>query len=321
MDLPRHFMTSAPSADLAMGEYLNHLVERLIMFGIPIASMGGAYRLLTKSSSGGVIDRANDINGWIKEAWAVRLAVGVALGMLFIYLHLEFQRTLGFFYPPIQLPALTLLWLAMCGVLLYESTMNKHQAIQGLLVLFVLGLLFKLVAFDLPGWQVTGGMAYVGPYSFRDASLRLLDFGAAVGFFAGAYALLAHRTHARSVGVFLGFTGLTLLFIYLTLEVNSFLSDKLPGMQAGGVSILWSLFALSLILRGIWKNLRVLRYLGLMLFGIVAWKVFFVDMSQLDSLYRIIAFLILGVLLLVGSFVYLKYRDSFAKKASPEVTE
>jgi uncharacterized membrane protein len=185
----------------------------------------------------------------------------------------------------------------------------------------VLGLLFKLVAFDLPGWQVTGGMAYVGPYSFRDASLRLLDFGAAVGFFAGAYALLAHRTHARSVGVFLGFTGLTLLFIYLTLEVNSFLSDKLPGMQAGGVSILWSLFALSLILRGIWKNLRVLRYLGLMLFGIVAWKVFFVDMSQLDSLYRIIAFLILGVLLLVGSFVYLKYRDSFAKKASPEVTE
>jgi uncharacterized membrane protein len=40
--------------------------------------------------------------------------------------------------------------------------------------------------------------------------------------------------------------------------------------------------------------------------------VFFVDLAQLDQIYRIIAFVILGVLLLCGSFVYLRYRQAFA---------
>ncbi|MBS0204149.1 MAG: DUF2339 domain-containing protein [Planctomycetes bacterium] len=320
LDLPRQFLTAPSTADLSIGEYLQQLAERLVMFGIPIASIGGAYRLLSKPSADEdrVIGRANDISGWIRDAWAVRLAVGLAMGMLFIYLHLEFNRTLGFFYQPMQLPALTLLWLAMCGVLLYESTINKHPGVLVLLMLFVSGLLFKLFAFDLPGWEANVHMLYGGPYSFRDASLRLLDFGAVVGFFAGGYALLAGRKDARSVGVFLGFTSLSLLFIYLTLEVNSFLYHNVPGSQSGGVSILWSVFALSLILRGIWRNLRVLRYIGLTLFLVVAGKVFFNDLARLDQLYRIIALLVLGILLLAGSFIYLKYRESFAQKVSSE---
>lgn len=323
LDLPRHFLTAASAADVPMAQYLNQLVERLIMFGVPIASIGAAYKLLTGwgSEDERVVSRNNDITGWIREIWAVRLAIGISLGMLFLYLHLEFYRTVGFFYPPMQLPVLSLLWLAMCGLLLYESLATKHEAMQVLLILFVAGLVFKLFAFDLPSWRVTEYLLYHGEYSFRDASLRLLDFGAVIGFFAVAYALMASRTHAHSMGVFLGFTSLLLLFIYLSLEVNSFLYFYIPGLRSGGVSILWSLFALSLILRGIWRNVRPLRYIGLILFAVVAWKVFFVDLSQLDQLYRIVAFLILGVLLLFGSFIYLKYRDSFAQKLTAEDTK
>jgi uncharacterized membrane protein len=67
------------------------------------------------------------------------------------------------------------------------------------------------------------------------------------------------------------------------------------------------------------------RYLGLGLFAIVVWKVFFLDLSQLDQIYRIVAFLLLGILVLAGSFVYLKYRDSFAttivEDEAPSATE
>lgn len=319
IDLPRHFLHAPPTADLSMGEFLARLLERLVMFGVPIASIGGAYRLLTRPTPGDrVISSDNDISGWIRETWAVRLAVGISLAMLFLYLHLEFQRTLGFFYQPLQLPMLTMLWLAMCAVLLYEVTVNQHQAILALLMLFVAGLLFKLFAFDLPSWQLAETLLYAGDYSFRDAAFRLLDFGAVVGFFAGAYALLAGRTHARTVGIFLGFTSLSLLLVYSSLEVNSFLYHFVPGLRSGGVSILWSLFALSLILRGIWGNIRQLRYVGLALFTVVAWKVFFVDLRQLDQLYRIVAFLVLGILLLIGSFIYLKYRDTFANQPRSE---
>lgn len=321
-DLPNHFLTAPTAANVDVSQYLLQLFERLVMFGVPIASIGGAYLLLARSAAEGnrLFDQTNDIPSWIREAWAVRLAVGLSIAMLFLYLHLELNRTFGFFYQPLKLPLLTLLWLAMCGVLLYESTVNEHGAIRGLLVLFVAGLLLKLFVFDLPAWQVTERMLYGGPYSFRDASFRLLDFGAVVGFFTAAYALFVGKPHTRSAGIFFGFAGLSLLFVYLSLEVNSFLFHYVPGLRTGGVSILWALFALSLILRGIWGNIKVLRYVGLVLFAIVAWKVFFVDLSQLDQLYRIVAFLILGMLLLVGSFIYLKYRDSFVQQAAVEET-
>jgi uncharacterized membrane protein len=314
IDLQRQFLQGQPSADLPLFDYLLHLAERLVMFGVPIASIGGAYRLLMQpdAQAARMVGDENDIPGWIRGAWAMRLSVVIALGMLFVYLHLEFDRTFGYLYQPVKLPLLTLLWLALGGLLLYEVLVRESRALLILLLVVVGGLLIKLFVFDLPGWAITDQMLYGSAYSFRDAALRLVDFGAVVGFFAGAYALLVGRSHAKSAGVFLGFCSLGQLFVYLTLEVNSFLFTYVEGLRSGGVSILWSLFALGLILRGIGKNIRSLRYLGLALFAIVAWKVFFVDLSRLDQLYRVIAFILLGILVLCGSFVYLKYREAFA---------
>ena len=314
IDLSRQFLNAPSASDLPLFDYLRQLIERLVMFGVPIASIGGAYRLLQRQdlAAEGVVGRDNDIEGWLRSGWAMRLAVIIAVGMLFVYLHLEFNRTFGYLYLPVKLPLLTLLWLGMCGLLLYEVLIHDSPALVTLLLVFVGGLLIKLFAFDLVGWRITEQFLYGGPYSFRDAGLRLVDFGAVVGFFAGAYALLAGRAHAKTAGVVLGFCSLGLLFIYLTLEVNSFLHTYIEGLRPGGISILWSLFALGLILRGIRKDVRPVRYLGLALFAIVAWKVFFVDLERLDQLYRIVAFILLGLLVLTGSFVYLKYRETFA---------
>jgi uncharacterized membrane protein len=323
IDLGRQFLQSPTAADLPLVDYLRELAERLVMFGVPIASIGGAYRLLMKqdAQSATVVGRDNDIPDWVSGGWAMRLAAVVAVGMLFVYLHLELNRTFGYLYLPVKLPVLTLLWLAMCGLLLYEVLARKSDVLVTLLVVFVAGVLFKLFLFDLPGWSLNDHFLYGGPYSFRDAALRLVDFGAVVGFLAGGYAMLAGRTHAKSAGAFLGFCSLGLLFVYLTLEVNSFLHMYVEGLRPGGISILWSLFALGLILRGIGKDVRSLRYLGLALFAIVAWKLFFVDLRRLDQLYRIVAFILLGILVLSGSFVYLKYRETFTLKKPADKDE
>jgi uncharacterized membrane protein len=323
VDLSAQFLQAPSAADLALADYLRQLVERLVMFGVPIASIGGAYRLLLRQGTveAPSINRANDIDDWIRGPWAVRCAAIAAVGMLFVYLHLEFNRTFGYLYLPVKLPLLTLLWLALCGLLLYQVLTGESQVLMAALMFFVGGVLVKLIVFDLPGWNVTGHMMYDGGYSFRDATLRLVDFGALIGFFTGAYALLISRSHARNAGVFLGICALGLLFLYATLEVNTFLHTYNEGLRSGGISILWSLFALGLILRGIAKHVRSLRYLGLVLFGIVTWKVFFVDLDQLDQFYRIIAFIVLGILVLAGSFIYLKFRDSFAVEPPVEQPE
>ena len=46
--------------------------------------------------------------------------------------------------------------------------------------------------------------------------------------------------------------------------------------------------------------------------SVVAWKVLFSDLKYLEQVYRIVAFLLLGVLVLCGSFVYLKSRPIIA---------
>ena len=106
-----------------------------------------------------------------------------------------------------------------------------------------------------------------------------------------------------------------MLFLYSTLELNTFLHEYLDPFRSGGISILWSVFALGMLLSGIRSNLRLLRYAGLCLFTVVAGKVFFVDLARLDQLYRIVAFIVLGVVVLCGSFLYLRSRSTFTTEA------
>ncbi len=317
IDLQSQYLVGAKAAlAVPLREYLLQLAERFVIFGVPIASAAGACRLLSGPSSAAslAVGRANDIGQWIRERWAVRAAVAVMLAMLFVYLHLELNRSFMYFCTPLRMPVLTLLWLAMCIFLLHEYLVQPSKLLLQIMLVFIAGLLFKLFCFDLVAWQITGDMLYAGDYSFVESGMRFLDFGAIVVFFCFAFYLLlsAGNVDGRTAGVFIGSAGLVLLFIYSTLESNTFLYHYLPGLRAGGISILWSLFALGLIIAGIHKEIRPLRFVGLGLFAIVACKVFFLDLARLEQLYRIIAFILLGILALSGSFVYLKYRQTFA---------
>jgi uncharacterized membrane protein len=314
IDLPRQFGSFGATEDLAMAQYVRLLVERAVMFGIPIGSIAAASRLLAKPpASEGVVGPDNDMAAWVNGAWALRLGIGIALAMGFVYLHLEFNRSFGYFYAPVRLPVLTLLWVAMCGLLLYETVVRESKVLLGLLLAFMAGLFLKLAAFDLPSWGISDRFLYEGTYSFRDAGLRALDFGAVIAFLSAAYLMLARPVHAREARKLFGGAAIATLFVYLTLEVNSFLGHYKEVFRAGGISILWTLFALALLIQGIQRNAKPLRYVGLLLFAIVAWKVFFVDLSRLDDFYRIVAFIVLGVLVLCGSFLYLRYRETFTQ--------
>ena len=314
IDLPSQYGPGVAWArDVPLGEYLLQLAERFVIFGVPVASMAGACRLLKAplSTASLAIERANDVGEWIHQRWAVKATVAVVLGMLFICLHLELYRTFGYLYPHMQMPVLTLLWIAMCVLLVHEYAARPGPVTGGIMMFFVVGLVIKLFCFDLARWDVLSATPYDGEYLFVHAAMRLIDFGAIIAFLCLAYTLLTGTVEARSVGRIFGGAALGLLFIYTTLELNTFLYCYVPGLRPGGISILWSIFALGLIGAGIWKDMRVLRYVGLGLFAIVAGKVFFSDLADLGQIWRIVAFLVLGIMVLTGSFVYLKYRNVF----------
>ena len=75
-----------------------------------------------------------------------------------------------------------------------------------------------------------------------------------------------------------------------------------------GLSILWGVYALLLIAIGIWKKKKHLRLGAIVLFAITLVKLFFYDISDLNTISKTIVFVSLGVLLLIISFIYNKYK-------------
>lgn len=75
-----------------------------------------------------------------------------------------------------------------------------------------------------------------------------------------------------------------------------------------GLSILWGIYSLFLIAFGIWKKNKPMRIGAIALFGITLIKLFFYDISHLNTIAKTIVFVSLGVLLLIISFLYNKYK-------------
>jgi uncharacterized membrane protein len=75
-----------------------------------------------------------------------------------------------------------------------------------------------------------------------------------------------------------------------------------------GLSILFGIYALLLVVLGIWKKKAHLRIAAIVLFAATLLKLFFYDLSSLDTISKTIVFVILGALLLIISFLYNKYK-------------
>jgi len=75
-----------------------------------------------------------------------------------------------------------------------------------------------------------------------------------------------------------------------------------------GVSILWGIYSLLLIALGIWNKKKHLRIGAISLLGVTLIKLFFYDISHLDTIAKTIVFVSLGILLLIISFLYNKYK-------------
>jgi uncharacterized membrane protein len=75
-----------------------------------------------------------------------------------------------------------------------------------------------------------------------------------------------------------------------------------------GLSILWGIYALFLVILGISQNKKYLRIGAMALFALTLAKVFFYDIAHLNTISKTVVFVSLGILLLIISFLYNKYK-------------
>jgi uncharacterized membrane protein len=84
-------------------------------------------------------------------------------------------------------------------------------------------------------------------------------------------------------------------------------------------SALWMAYGAMLMIVGFWRSSAFVRWQGLVLIAATTAKVFIYDTSELDRVYRILSFIVLGILLLAVSFAYQRDWLKLSSRKTPEV--
>jgi uncharacterized membrane protein len=119
--------------------------------------------------------------------------------------------------------------------------------------------------------------------------------------------------------VLLGTVAGTGLLYLVSIGIVSAFQPSAGTVQTGTLSVreqgqailsaLWSLVGLGLLWVGLRRDLRPLRLAGFALLAIVVGKVFLYDLATLDQGYRVLTFIVLGLFLLLGAYVYQRLRS------------
>jgi uncharacterized membrane protein len=152
----------------------------------------------------------------------------------------------------------------------------------------------------------------------------LYSYGIVAGCLFGAARLLPPTPsilREKNAPPLLYTLGTILLFILLNIEIADFFAEgtrltfefSTRFDRDMTYSIGWALFALGLLVIGIRKELKAVRYSALGLIGVTLMKLFFHDLRQLGQLYRVGAFMGVAVILIFASWIYQRYLASTAE--------
>jgi len=216
---------------------------------------------------------------------------------------------------PIRLEAhaITVGWLVESAALLWVAGRLKSDLLNA----FALGALALGVG-RLLFWDNYHPMLLI----FND---RMAVYAVAIVVLGyAAFQNAGHEDEARKTAAAVALIALNVVALRgLSLEVADYYQRQMPAtfgnywspsalLQRRSVliardftySALWMAYGAMLMLVGFWRASAFVRWLALVLIALTIVKVFIYDTSQLDHIYRIVSFVVLGALLLAISFAY-----------------
>jgi len=219
---------------------------------------------------------------------------------------------------------ITLFWAVQVVVILWAGLrLHNRWLCYGALVLLLLAV-GKLLFYDYPEIFMLrrDALAYTGGFS-----TLMWERWSTMAFILGA--LLGSATLLRTAAPVLGQWQQTatawlsgafgaLLFLILTIEVSALCYDHAPSARFAAISVLWTLFSIALMLLGFRYQQTALRLVALGLFGVTIIKVLLADMAHVSTPFRIVSFVVLGLMLMGASYLYYRYRGSLLPTATAE---
>lgn len=217
--------------------------------------------------------------------------------------------------------ALTALW-SIYGATTLAIGINRGKkwlriGALGLLALTV----FKVLILDL--WDSVDGRMPMVNQTF--AAFMIVVAALAYGYILYSRALEMEENLRSKITRLLLIAANLLAVFALSVESDSYFSAALKPLEYGseswretelsrqlGLSVIWAVYSGGMLAVGLWRRNRLLRLMALSLLGLTILKVFLVDLSSLDKIYRVISFVVLGVILLAVSFLYQRSQQRMA---------
>lgn len=220
------------------------------------------------------------------EIAALIVAIGVALSGVTLALALD-----G--------PALVAGWSAEAVILAWVASRTGERRALALSVAFLGLATLHTLAVEAPPDALVDGVA-----DLPTAVAATLCVGIAALLMSRLVDLVDVRL------VLLGVGSVALLYATSLTIVDVLQGDAAEPSQKAQValSVFWGVVGLVAIVLGLAADVRELRYGGLALLGLGVVKVFAYDLSELDQLYRVLSFLAVGIVLLVGAYAYQRTR-------------
>jgi len=169
-------------------------------------------------------------------------------------------------------------------------------------------------------------LSYHPRAAFPILNWYLYTYGIATVCLFAAARLLAPPRHlalGHNVLPLLYTLGTVLAFLLVNIEITDYfntsgtvaLTFQFSGNFARDMSysIAWAFFALLMLIVGMRKQIAPVRYAGLGLLGFTVVKLFLHDLSQLEQLYRISAFVVVAVIAILASFLYQRFLGAAEK--------
>ncbi len=222
---------------------------------------------------------------------SIMLALGIALSFLTLAIPIQFT---GY--------SITLSWAVEAAALVWISRrVNEDRVLLGAAAIYV------FVFLRLFGFDVFLPLAH--PLL---ANPRFVTFTvSAVSFWLGAWWVRNKRMPAAVTYIAGHFIMLSACVFELhDWVIASFKEDTQVSVEAIGVSILMAVYAVVLIGIGVRTRSVLNRLLGLGLIALVVLKLYLYDVWEASRLLRTVAFVSLGVLLLLTSYLYSRFRPA-----------
>jgi len=223
-----------------------------------------------------------------REIAALLVAVGTALAAIGLALALD-----G--------PALVAGWAAEAIILAWAARrIDDPRGYVGSAVFLALAA-WHVLAFEAPPEALRTAVD-----DFPTAAVAV----AIVGLAAAALRRLAPDLPWKLDRAYLATAGLAAIYLPSIAIVAAFGRDQLEPGQTPQVLLsgFWAVAGLAGLVVGLVRDVRLLRLGALGLLGAAVVKVFVYDLSELESIYRALSFIALGLLLLAGAFAYQRVR-------------